>query len=83
VRRLIVGAAIALTVILYVVSYAAVFLMTLIATSLNLPGPTSDDPFGWIWAVLIILTVFGTALGFCWWFARTVKKRVQFKDTFE
>lgn len=82
-KRLILVATIALMVILYVTGYALEVGITVLAMSLDLPGPYSESPVAWLWFGMSMLTFFGVLLGFCHWFARRIKRMVITESTFE
>ncbi len=77
------AAATVLTVIIFAMGYVVEFLITVLAMSLDLPGPYAESPITWVWFGISILLVFAVSLLFCRWFARTVEKRVRVERTFE
>lgn len=81
-RKLIVIASLALTVIMFGMGYAASFLITVIAMSFNLPGPYADSPIAWVWFALSLLIVFGVSFLFCRWLARRIERKIFLRNTF-
>ena len=81
-RNLIVIASLALTVIMFGIGYAVDFLVTVIAMSLELPGPYADSPIAWVWFAVSLVCVFGVSILFCRWLARRIERKLLLRNTF-
>ena len=82
-RKLIVIWSIILTITMVASGYAAQFLTTVLAMSLNLPGPLSESPIAWLWFAVSVALLLTISFAFCWAFARQLEKRLGMGKSFE
>lgn len=82
-NRLALKSALLLTAVMFITSYVAQFLTTVVPIWLELPGPYSDGVFAWIWFALNVLIFWTVAFLFCRWLARLVEKKVRMERVFE
>ncbi|MEL6487490.1 MAG: hypothetical protein AAFQ13_10155 [Pseudomonadota bacterium] len=82
-NRLLLLAAGALTIIIFLIGYALQFIVTFIAVLFDLPGPYADHPAAWVWFALNLGIVFAVAYLFCRWLAHKVEARVRITSEFE
>ena len=81
-KRLVLVSASILTVLIFASGYAISFLVTVLAMSLDLPGPYADHPVAWLWFVLSIAILFGMSWLFCKWLVRRAERRVTDAEIF-
>lgn len=82
-KRILLIATLVLTVVMFAVGHAVSYLVTIVALSLDLPGPYSTSPIAWIWFVLSAIFLFCVSFIFCRWIASKIEKLTKAKNTIE